>query len=34
LPAGKLKEFLKLNYKFPIEKKKIAGPAAKAKGEP
>ena len=27
-------EFIKLNYKFPAEKKKIAAPAAKAKGGP
>jgi len=27
-------EFLKSNYKFPVEKKKIAGPAAKARAGP
>jgi len=30
--AGKPIEFVKSNYKFPIAKKKIAAPAAKAKG--
>jgi len=30
--AGKPMEFVKSNYKFPAEKKKIAAPAAKAKG--
>jgi len=32
--AGKPMEFVKSNYKFPAEKKKIAAPAAKAKGGP
>ena len=32
--AGKPMEFVKSNYKFPNEKKKIAAPAAKAKGGP
>ena len=30
--AGKLIEFIKSNYKFPCEKKKIVAPAAEAKG--
>jgi len=32
--AGKPMEFIKTNYKFPAKKKKIAAPAAKAKGGP
>jgi len=32
--AGKPMEFVKSNYKFPADKKKIAAPAAKAKGGP
>jgi len=32
--AGNPMEFVKSNYKFPAEKKKIAAPAAKAKGGP
>ena len=32
--AGKPMEFVKSNYKFPAEKKKIAAPAAKAKEGP
>jgi len=32
--VGKAMEFVKSNYKFPAEKKKIAAPAAKPKGGP